>query len=147
MTTGHRLELYKQLQELVADMIEDGRLRKADCPQDYPKLVAIINDLQTTQAQNKLKTIVEDIATEVLGKAPHTGGCRPFYTPAEWAARDEEYGLDAALIICHDGGDYATLCNLDYGAYKLYDEFTQKFMKRTGGYIEQCTSWYSAVYM
>lgn len=90
--------------------------------------------------------LVEKIASEVLKeKEIFTGGCNPFYTPEEWRARGEEYGLNSELIICHDGGDYAYLCNTDHGFYELTDMFSQK-LKEHGYFLEACTCWYSALY-
>lgn len=95
----------------------------------------------------EIQKAVEDAATHVLGRKPDTGGCRPFYTPEEWRARNEKYGTTSELVIVHDGGDYAPLMNLDYMAYDLFDAFMKKFSELCPGhYIEACTGWYSAVY-
>ena len=85
-------------------------------------------------------------ALAVLGSAPQTGGCRAFYTPAEWDERNEEHGLNSILILVHDGGDFAQLCNHSYECYALMDSFNNELEKR-GYYIESCTCWYSAVYL
>jgi len=74
-----------------------------------------------------------------------TGGCRAFYSPREWAARNEKYGLDAVLIVVHDGGGLAPACNLDYQDYQLHDAL-QKQLAEAGFYLEGCTTWYSAIY-
>jgi hypothetical protein len=73
------------------------------------------------------------------------GGCRAFYTPEEWKARGELYGTESVLIICHDGGDLAPMCNMDYECYKLHDEM-QRVMGQAGFFVQDCTGWYSAVY-
>ena len=74
----------------------------------------------------------------------HGGGGR-FYSPREWEDRGEEYGRRSALIITHDGGDHAVALNIDYGAYNVMEELAER-LRAHGMYLEQCTSWYSAVY-
>ena len=75
----------------------------------------------------------------------YTCGGQAFYSPSEWKKRGEQYGLKSEMIIVHDGGDLAACCNLDYECYKLNEQFIEK-LAEAGVYIEQCTSWYSAVY-
>jgi hypothetical protein len=75
-----------------------------------------------------------------------TGGCVTFYSPEEWRDRGEKYGLHSHLIICHDGGDVAPRCNMDYCRYDEWEGFQAEFHK-IGMFVEQCTSWYSAVYV
>lgn len=74
----------------------------------------------------------------------HGGGGR-FYSPQEWKDRDEAHGTESLLVITHDGGSHAAAFNSDYERYELMDELREK-MEEIGVYIEQCTSWYSAVY-
>lgn len=74
----------------------------------------------------------------------HGGGGR-FYSPREWEERGEEYGRRSLLIITHDGGDHAVALNIDYGAYALMEQLAER-LRAHGFYVEQCTSWYSAVY-
>lgn len=88
---------------------------------------------------------VWNAAGQVLGSQPATGGCTPFYTAEQWAERQESYGLNSELIICHDGGDLAPLINLDYERYQMYDEF-DRHLRKLGYYVEPCTCWYAAVY-
>lgn len=73
------------------------------------------------------------------------GGCKAFYTPAEWRERKEQYGLSSKLILVHDGGTLARYCN---PAYEDDDaiEAMREALAGVGMYVEQCTSWYSAVY-
>jgi hypothetical protein len=89
--------------------------------------------------------IITQTVTKLLGKAPYTGGCRPFYTPAEWRERGEEYGLSSELIVVHDGGDYALFFNYAYGAYSAIDAMDTA-LREAGYYAESCTSWYTAIY-
>jgi hypothetical protein len=74
-----------------------------------------------------------------------TGGCRAFYSPAEWKARGEQYGLESLIVVVHDGGCLAPICNMDYGHYGLHDAMQAK-LHAAGFFLEGCTSWYSAVY-
>ena len=69
-----------------------------------------------------------------------------FYTPEEWNERGEEYGLESKLIVTHDGGEVAPFFNLDYEAYKLYDEMVEAF-DATPYWSEGCTCWYSCFYI
>jgi len=72
------------------------------------------------------------------------GGGR-FYTPDEWDERGEQFGLGSLLIITHDGGEHAPAFNWDYDAYTVVEDLRQE-LSTIGVYVEQCTSWYSAVY-
>lgn len=76
---------------------------------------------------------------------PSGGGCRAFYTPKEWKDRGEEYGLDAVLIVVHDGGDAARFFNMDYEQYAAVERMNER-LATLGLYAGQCTCWYSAVY-
>jgi hypothetical protein len=95
-------------------------------------------------------------------EATYTGGCRTFYSPAEWRERGEEYGRDAVLIVVYDGGNVRPYFSLD-AAYDLDCEVFEATGKpsrrcysttedmgdalRAAGFeVEECTSWYSAVY-
>ena len=75
----------------------------------------------------------------------YTGGCKAFFSPQEWAERGEEYGLTSELIVVHDGGDLASIFNLDYGNYKLYDRMV-KHLDKSDVWSEGCTCWYTAIY-
>lgn len=101
-----------------------------------------IPDGLSPQGKNAATVIQEFL--EEKGATFHGGGGR-FYTPDEWADRGEQYGRSSLLVITHDGGDHAPAFNLDYGAYEFQDELVQR-LRAHGLYVEQCTSWYSAVY-
>lgn len=73
------------------------------------------------------------------------GGGGKFYGPEEWENRGESYGLGALLIVTHDGGDHAPAFNWDYEAYDLVEDL-RLALQKIGVYVEQCTSWYSAIY-
>ena len=75
----------------------------------------------------------------------NAGGCRTFYSPKAWKERGEEYGLNSELVVVHDGGDVAAVCNLDYENYGLHDAL-QADLNAAGFYMEGCTCWYSAIY-
>ena len=77
--------------------------------------------------------------------ATWTGGCRAFYTPAEWTDRGESYGKDSLLIIVHDGGDVGGFFNYDKLRYERI-EAMNKALERCGLRAEPCTSWYTAIY-
>ena len=89
------------------------------------------------------------------------GGCKTFFSPAEWAAREESYGTTAHLIVVHDGGAVRPVFSMDTAydldcavyqetgktrePYQLY-EGMQKKLREAGLYFDECTSWYCAVY-
>lgn len=78
------------------------------------------------------------------GLTDHGGGGK-FYTPQEWEDRGEQFGLGSLLVVTHDGGDHAAAFNWDYEDYDLVEDL-RLALKTVGVYVEQCTSWYSAVY-
>ncbi len=73
------------------------------------------------------------------------GGGGKFYGPEEWEDRGEDFGTGALLIVIHDGGEHAPAFNWDYEDYNLVEEL-RRSLEKVGVYVEQCTSWYSAVY-
>lgn len=75
----------------------------------------------------------------------YTGGCKAFYSPAEWKDRGEEYGLESLLIVCHDGGDLSALCYGNGDHVPLQNAFVGA-LKAAGLYCQPCTCWYSAIY-
>ena len=77
--------------------------------------------------------------------ALETGGCKTFYSPAEWKARGEEYCRNAELIVVYDGGAVAPFFNYDYECYPLID-IMDKALEKVGLYSEQGTCWYSGIY-
>ena len=90
------------------------------------------------------------IADIILGLArerdlTYTGGCRAFYSPAEWRERGETYGNKALLVVVHDGGDLSAFFNYDCGAYLLIDAMTER-LRAHGLYAEPCTGWYTGIY-
>ena len=77
--------------------------------------------------------------------ALETGGCKTFYSSAEWKARGEEYCCNAELIVVYDGGAVAPFFNYDDEYYSLIDIMDQA-LEKVGLYSEQGTSWYSGIY-
>lgn len=72
------------------------------------------NDFRVDHLNDQGKAIAEIVLKVVrdrVGETASGGGCQAFYSPAEWAARGEEYGKLSELIIVHDGGDIAAFCN------------------------------------
>jgi len=78
-------------------------------------------------------------------EALHAGGCKMFYSPQEWRDRKEDHGVNAELIVCHDGGAHAPYFSLDCGRYSAHDRM-DSFLRGLGLMMEQCTTWYSAIY-
>ena len=89
------------------------------------------------------------------------GGCKAFYSPAEWAAREESYGTKSSLVIVYDGGAMRPVFSMDAAydldcaiyqetgkkrePYSLYEGMQAK-LREAGLYFEECTRWYSAIY-
>lgn len=113
------------------------------------------NDFDISHLNRKQKKIAKAViaATKEAwspGREPSGGGCQAFYTPEEWKARGEQYGTESELILCHDGGDLYYMCNWDSDLNWTCNyrgiETLRKHLEPMGYFIEQCTSWYSAVY-
>lgn len=98
-----------------------------------------------TVEQRKVAETIIKIAKETFGKTSSGGGCRAFYSTKEWKERGEDYGTESEFIICHDGGDLAPFFNWDYCSYDSVEKMINQ-LKDLGYRVEQCTSWYSAVY-
>lgn len=102
------------------------------------------NDVLQNAVQKAIaKAIMKCVKSDT--KKPDSGGCRAFYSPAEWAERGEKYGKESFLVVVHDGGDLAPYFSLDYQQYEQYNKM-EETLKEIGFYQEQCTSWYSAIY-
>ena len=123
----------KEVYKILKAMITEAKNSENDlvCPNDL--------DEEGKQLWQNIHTWLTE------NKLTYTGGSKVFASPKEWAEKGEKYGLNSHLIIVHDGGDIAKLCNPDYEEYDLMDKF-QKFIDSLGYYLEGCTSWYSAIY-
>jgi hypothetical protein len=75
----------------------------------------------------------------------YMGGCRAFYSPAEWRERNEKFGTGGCLIVCYDGGELRRHMTLDSEDYKAVDAM-QAALGAVGFYAEECTGWYGAIY-
>lgn len=73
------------------------------------------------------------------------GGCRAFYSPAEWEARGEAHGRGSVLVVVHDGGDHMGHFAYEREDYEAIDRMADA-LRPLGLYSEQATVWYSAVY-
>ena len=102
----------------------------------------------TEHLSGKAREIADSIVallTERLEGPPDGGGCRAFYSTKEWKERGEEYGSTSVLVLVHDGGDLAMYCNWDYDCPTAVEALRVR-LEKLGYYVEQCTSFYSAVY-
>ena len=75
-------------------------------------------------------------------------GVRVFYSPAEWAARGETYGLRSELIIVTEDSSISPLLG-DVGYSLTFEkpaEALAENLSEVGLYVEICTGWYCAVY-
>ncbi len=103
------------------------------------------HDLDVPAGANETQRLIHSTIMRVVGHDAYTGGCRAFYTPDQWKARGELYGLNAALVVCHDGGDLPLYFNYDYQADRMIDKMN-KALEAIGYYAEPCTSWYTGIY-
>ncbi len=104
----------------------------------------ISKDFDTSSLSGDALNIANTII-KVLGEGASGGGCKAFYSPAQWIERGEKYGTKSTLVVVHDGGDLAPYCNYDYEKYDLIEKMDNS-LKEIGYYLESCTCWYSAVY-
>lgn len=74
------------------------------------------------------------------------GGCKTFYSPDEWKSRGESYGRDSQLIVVYDGGDVGNAFSFDMENYDMVEKLRVR-LADAGLFSEQCTTWYSAVYV
>ena len=91
----------------------------------------------------KLEQLILDTARAALGNVDTKW--RNFYSPREWRARGELYGLQGELIVVHDGGDLAPFFNPDYEDWDAQSDMNAA-LKEAGYYAEPCTTWYTAIY-
>lgn len=94
-----------------------------------------------TSEQRKVRAVV----MRTMGSKAYSGGCRAFYTPEEWKAKGERFGTESVLVLVHDGGTLASFCNWDYCETDRVERL-QRNLREAGYFIEQCTTWFSAVY-
>ena len=89
------------------------------------------------------------------------GGCKAFYSPAEWRAREEPYGSKSHLVVVYDDGAIRPVFSMDAAydldcdhyrqtgktrqPYGLYEGMQEK-LRAAGLYFEECTRWYCAIY-
>jgi len=107
----------------------------------------VVNNLMPDGLSSNGKKAYKAIMQVLIDNdALDTGGCKTFYSPAEWKARGEEFCLGAELIIVYDGGGVAPFFNYDYECYGAID-LMDKALDEVGLYSEQGTSWYSGVYL
>lgn len=74
-----------------------------------------------------------------------TGGCRVFYSPAEWQARGESYGTHSLLVCVYDGAACRRALSLAGEDYPMVEAFAQ-VLDDLDLYVEECTGWYAAIY-
>jgi len=138
----------KRLKEWKEADIHDVFLEKGSIFQDQVRLPTK-GDLTLPQ-EPEAREIAQDVlyaALDVLEECPSTGGCHTFYTPAQWKEKGEKHGTEdpCKLLIVHDGGDFANLCDYGHTNYTLMDSFKEELEKR-GYWLEQATGWYSCLY-
>ena len=114
-----------------------------------------------TKSKNR-KTIMKDVGKNLSGKAliaaetvleflqeegwaVDINDNQTFHSPKEWKKRGEIYGLGSVLILCHDGGCLSAYCDHAIGNYDAMERL-RLCLEKKEFFVEQCTSWYSAIY-
>lgn len=76
-------------------------------------------------------------------------GQKVFWSPKEWKEKGEHHGLNAELVILHEGGNHAPFFSLDHsydtGSYDQYEE-QLKFLSQYGFFCEGLYTWSSGIY-
>lgn len=78
-------------------------------------------------------------------RSAYTGGCRAFYSPAQWRARGEQYGQGAELVVVHDGSALARYFSYDREDYAAVERMNA-VLEPLGVYAEQLTGWATGLY-
>jgi len=99
----------------------------------------------SAKGKTAYKTIMAVLNDKCDGNVD-TGGCKTFYSPAEWKARGEEYCTKAELIVVYDGGVVPCFFNSDYECYQCI-ELMDNELEKAGLYFEPATGWYGGVYL
>ena len=74
----------------------------------------------------------------------YTGGCRLFYTPAEWQADGGKYSNNSVLVVSYDGADAKHLCNSSLAGKAK--QVLQDELDRIGLYFDEGTHWFGMVF-
>lgn len=84
----------------------------------------------------------------LLDEKDLSGGCKVFYSPSEWEEREETYGEGSVLIVTYDGGGHAPYFAMDhdYPKYRRTEKMREA-LDKIGLFTEECTGWYSAIYV
>ena len=124
-----------------------ARLYGVECYMPRGRMASPPADFARPEGLSDAGTRAYDTIVRVLAEhdALQSGGCRVFYSPAEWKARGERYGQDAELIVIYDGGTHRAFMTLDAGRYELH-EAMRAALEAAGCWAEECTTWYGAVY-
>jgi len=82
-------------------------------------------------------------AATIINKTIGKEAWSAYRTPEEW---DGDYGRGSILIIIHEEDDtLARHCSYDRYDYLAIEKLS-KALNHEGYWVEQCTTWYSAVY-
>jgi len=97
----------------------------------------------TPEARTAAELIVEFLTENEI---TYTGGCQTFFTPQEWRERGEDYGTDAVLIVAYDGSSVGRAFSLDRYDYATVEAMSER-LAQAGYLAQECTVWYSAIYL
>lgn len=98
------------------------------------------------RARRAAEAIVQLLTARLAGlRTPTGGGCRAFYSRAEWEGRNERSGSGAVLVVCHDGGDIADYYGYYSRAHEAQEEL-REVLSKMGLYVEVLNCWSFALY-
>lgn len=135
-----------KMRNMSAVELEQAVLDKVRAPKNFD--THHLSGLAKTVAEAIYQFLVAETKRERMDDEPDSlpyAGCRAFWSPEEWLEKGEEYGRNAVLVLCHDGSDLGRYCSYDKCDYAAIERLSAH-LAPLGCYVEQCTSWYSAVH-
>ena len=101
------------------------------------------DDLAKPEGLSELGSKAYDVIRSYIDKhnLGYTGGCKAFYSPAEW---NGEYGKTSELVVVYDGGDVRECFDSHHGWH--HSEALRLLLMEVGSYSELCTCWHAAIY-
>ena len=97
------------------------------------------------KAHKAITNVLAKYASPDRGSLDDPGGCKTFYSPEEWQARGEAYGLTSELVVVYDGGGPRHFFEWEGRNESLLEEM-RLALEADGLYHECCTCWYGAIY-
>ena len=96
----------------------------------------------STKGQEAWKAIMKVL---IANDAYFTGGCKTFYSPAEWTGGGRSYCENSELVVVYDGGSVAPFFEYDYECYDAVGKM-KKALADVGLYFEPATNCIAGIY-